>query len=248
MEAIVAIGVALIGALATIYAARISRGNRRDDMVVDGKGASNGRSSERGQMPEGEDLKESKTTPAELPTVASRSELPGPEPDSATAYGKRPMVLVVDDRAIEMSWLTASLMSNGFEVKVVTTEEAAKVALMQMAEGKVSYAFAIFDIMIPVKDMMELVSLETSFYEDSRDTGLRLCWFARKVLRLSEGSLPIACISARNDPMLLESLAELNIPLFPRTPSGPGASIEDFVAARIAACENDGLPKGARDD
>lgn len=144
-------------------------------------------------------------------------------------------VLLVDDHIGDIRWLIDFLEWRGYEVDQITNEEAARRQLEAVKEGSSSYALAIIDIMVSIKDIMDLVEPNERFYEQSRDTGIRLCHYARKELGLSAERLPIVCISARDDDEVKRSLEELDVPLFSRTPQAVEDSIREYITDALPA-------------
>lgn len=123
-------------------------------------------------------------------------------------------VLVVDDQAGGIEWLLDLVTNRGYEIDLATNERAAKSLLDLVRSGRKSYSLAIFDIMLPTADLMELADIEEDFYLASNDAGVRLCRYARQELGLSSKELPIICVSVREDEELRTVLAEFGIPLF----------------------------------
>lgn len=130
-------------------------------------------------------------------------------------------VLVVDDEVGDLTWLLDLVESRGYGVKIATNEEAARERLSAVREGHESYVLAVVDVMMAVKDITALVEaeLDDAFFEDSRDSGIRICRHARLELGISADELPIVCLTVRDDDEVKAAMAELEIPLFERTPS-----------------------------
>jgi len=245
MEYLIPIAIALIGAAATIAAARIAKG--KAEPQIHSKPQMN-TEAEKGLTSLTPELaKEAQHVPL---TQASRITNPETAPDTSqvdlgeqgSLDHSRPTVLLVDDQPGDVTWLIDFLSDNGCDIHLATNEAAAKRALVGMAEGKYSYLFAIFDIMVTTVDLAELLDfndLDEDFFQESHNAGLRLCRFARDTLYLSEEILPIACISIRNDDDLILSLREMNIPLYARISRNPSGSICDFITARLSALKED---------
>ena len=139
-------------------------------------------------------------------------------------------ILLVDDHIGDVTWLVDFLEARGYEVDQVANEEAARHKLEAVKDGRESYALAIIDIMVSIKDIMDLVNLDEKFFEESRETGIRLCAYARKDLKLDAGDLLIVCISARSDhEEIQKSLLELGIRLFSRVPQTRDESIREYL-------------------
>lgn len=141
----------------------------------------------------------------------------------------RPQVLIVDDQAGDLLWLLDYIQSRGYSVLVVTNEAAANDRLLAVKEQRESYVAAIIDVMVAVNDLMELRTLDEKFFKDSRDTGIRLCRYARSVLGILPEQLPIACLTVRDDNEVKEAMRELEIPLYNRASQSPSESIRGFV-------------------
>lgn len=144
-----------------------------------------------------------------------------------------PSVLVVDDQIGDLRWLLDLIRNRGHNVVVATNEEAARRKLEEVKEGTATYKLAVIDVMVAIKDLMDLATLDEQFFESSRDTGIRLCQYAREELRLSNKVLPIACLTVRDDDEVKSAMSRLKIPLFNRAPYNPSESIRDFIEARL---------------
>ena len=142
-------------------------------------------------------------------------------------------VLIVDDQVGDIRWLIDLVQSRGYGVDLATNEAAAQKKLNTVKGGQATYALAIIDIMVAVKDLMDLLTLDDKFFEASKDTGIRLCRYAREDLDLSVEVLPIVCISVRDDPDVKKALRELGIRLFNRAPYGQEESIREFVEKHL---------------
>ena len=130
-------------------------------------------------------------------------------------------VLVVDDQATEIEWLIYRLHKRGYEVTLATNEQAAIHELSEVESGCVRYRAAIFDIMVAVDDLANLMKLAEKSERDDKfdqsfDTGIRLCRLVRQDLGMSEKSFPIAALSVRDDDEAETSLKELGVPLYRR--------------------------------
>lgn len=143
-----------------------------------------------------------------------------------------PRVLLVEDNLRDIRPLIQRVEWLGYGIDHFASEEAARRALEKVDAGTVSYALAIIDVMVPTKDIMDLVDLDASFFEDSQDTGIRLCEYAREELGISGDQLPIVCISSRNDDAVKKTLGALGILLFSRVPK-PGDSVYDYLDAKL---------------
>lgn len=139
-------------------------------------------------------------------------------------------VLIVDDQIGDIRWVIDLLSHYRYSVDVETNEEAARRRLDMVSRSEVSYVLAIIDIMVATRDMEDLVEIDEEFLEESKDTGVRLCEYARKNLQIPPSKLPIVCFSARDDdPELRHALSKLRIPLFSRTPQSVGESLRDYI-------------------
>ncbi len=138
-------------------------------------------------------------------------------------------VLIVDDIPGDITWLLDFVEQRGYEVDQVGNEEAARGKLEAVQEQGAAYALAILDVMVSVKDIMDIVDFDDSFYELSMDTGVRLCRYARQDLGISAEQLPMICISGRDDEGLKEALVELDIRLFGRA----DRAIRDFLREKL---------------
>lgn len=145
-------------------------------------------------------------------------------------------VLVIDDQVHEIDWLIDRLKDRGYEIVLVTNEADGRDMLDAVKGEQRAFAAGIFDVMMSTKDVWPLIeagqSPDDQFYDDSKDSGLRLCRYARQELGLSAEELPIACLTVRDDEALKKVLRELGIPLYPRLdPGNQGVMefIEEFL-------------------
>lgn len=145
-------------------------------------------------------------------------------------------VLIVDDQPADITWLLDILESKGYAYEIASHEEKARELLQEVKRGEVHYALAIFDVMVAIRDMRSLVRLDPTLLKESTDTGVRLCYFARKELKISPKTLPIVCISARPDrDQFLSRLKKLKVPLFSRIPEGGERSIRDYIDEKLSS-------------
>ncbi len=149
-----------------------------------------------------------------------------------------PSVLVIDDQVGEILWLLSDLQERGYDVVLATNERAARERLRAVREGKEAFVLAIVDIAVAVMSIEDLVAehreLDEAFFDDSVDTGLRLCTYARKELRLTAEELPIVCLSVRvGDETVKTQLGKLGIRAFERTPEDPAQSVRAYLNANL---------------
>ncbi len=141
----------------------------------------------------------------------------------------RPNVLIVDDQVGEILWLLALLDNRGYDVNVVANEKDGNAALDAIHAGTESYVAAIFDVMVSTLPIEEIIAspdeLDDEFYRASKDTGLRLCHRARQL----ELTLPIACLTVRQDAEVKALKDDLEIPVFHRVPLDESESIMTFL-------------------
>lgn len=149
--------------------------------------------------------------------------------------GANPRVLLIDDQAGDIAWLVDLISSYGYNVDLATNERAGRERLLAMKSGEVKYALAIIDIMVAVEDLMELEEIDETFYRKSRDSGIRLCRYAREDLGFPKEALLIACLSVRQDTEVQEDLKSLDIQLYPRLPQRPSESIRTFIEENLPA-------------
>ncbi len=149
-----------------------------------------------------------------------------------------PRVFIVDDRIGDLVWLLDLIRSRGYEVVLATNEQAARQRLGAVKQGEESYVLAIIDVMVATHDLLDLIalnekSLDEKFFSDSRDTGIRLCDYARRELGLSPQALPIVCLTAREDDEVKAAMQRLDIPLYHRASHSPEESIRSFIEERL---------------
>lgn len=146
-------------------------------------------------------------------------------------------VLIIDDQLGEILWLLDRLRHRGYETVVATNEEAGRRQLEAVKDGRERYAAAIIDVMVAIKDLEDLLAedeeLDDEFFEESTDTGIRLCRYARRDLSLSADDLPIACLTVREDDEVKEAMKGLGIPLYNRIPQDPSESIVGFLEQHL---------------
>ena len=150
----------------------------------------------------------------------------------------RPTVLLVDDHVDDISWLVDLLAFRGYGVHVEANEKDARRQLRAVKNGETAFCLAVIDIMVSIRDIMDLADLNEEFYKSSRETGVRLCQYAREELQISSEDLPIACISARSDHDHIQRLLKrLEIPLFSRVPQSREESLREFVKDTLPKIE-----------
>lgn len=143
-------------------------------------------------------------------------------------------VLIVDDRIGDLTWLLDLIRSRGYEVVLATNEKAARQRLEAVERKEESYVLAVIDVMVATMDLLDLVALDEQFFENSRDTGIRLCRYARRDLGISPKVLPIVCLTAREDEDVKKFIEdELGIPLFHRAPPSPEESIRGYIEEHL---------------
>lgn len=144
-------------------------------------------------------------------------------------------ILIVDDQPGDLLWLLDLLHVKGYGHTLATNEKDARALLKSVKDGSESYALAIIDVgvaTLPIEDLFSQ-GLDEKFFEDSRDTGIRLCRYARKDLAIPAKTLPLACLTVRDDDDVKEAMKELEIPLFNRAPNTQEESIRSFLEERL---------------
>lgn len=154
----------------------------------------------------------------------------------------RQQVLIVDDQLGEILWLLDRIRHRGYEVVVATNEASARERLDAVKKGNEVYAAAIIDVMVALQDSEDLqgqdLNLDEVFFEESEDTGIRLCRYARETLGITNRDLPIACLTVRDDAGVQEAMEQLGIPLYNRSPQDASESIMRFVECYLAALDS----------
>lgn len=153
--------------------------------------------------------------------------------ESEVPISKRPKVLIVDDQIGDLLWLLDLVRNRGYDVVVAANEETAQERLRAVKAGTETYSIAVVDVMVAVKDLTRLAALDDLFFEDSRNTGIRLCRLARCELGISAAELPIVCLTAREDDEVRNAMSELDIPLFHRAEYSSSDSIRGFVEGKL---------------
>lgn len=146
---------------------------------------------------------------------------------------KRPRVLIVDDQVGDLLWLLDLIQNRGYDVVIATNEEAARERFQAVKAGTESYALAVVDVMVAIKDLTRLATLDDQFFEDSRSTGIRLCQLARRELGIPAEQLPIACLTAREDDEVRNAMRDLSITLYHRAEYSSSESIRGFVEENL---------------
>jgi CheY-like chemotaxis protein len=144
-----------------------------------------------------------------------------------------PPVLIIDDQVGDLRWLIDLIHNRGHEIVLATNEGAAEERLRAVKQGTESYALAIVDVMIAVKSLSQLIDLDEQFFDQSRDTGIRLCRLARRELGITAQQLPIACLTVRHGDEVRLAMNELGIPLFNRAASGAADSIRGYIEENL---------------
>ncbi len=150
---------------------------------------------------------------------------------------ERPRVLIVDDQMGDLLWLLDLIQNRGYDAVIATNEEAAQERFRAIKAGTETYALAVVDVMVAVKDLTRIVALNDQFFENSRNTGIRLCQLARNGLGITAEQLPIACLTAREDDEVRNVMRELDIPLFHRAEYSSSRSIRGFVEVTLQAVD-----------
>lgn len=147
-------------------------------------------------------------------------------------------VLVIDDQLCDLEWLLDLVKARGHEVVVATNEKEARARLDGVKAGRESYALAIVDVMMAIADITELAEIDDKFFADSRDSGIRLCRYARQELGLNQAALPLVCLTAREDEDVKEAMRALDIPIFNRASASPQRSIRAYLERALATTPN----------
>ncbi len=147
-------------------------------------------------------------------------------------------VLIVEDQIGDLLWLIDILHERGYQEVVATNERDARQRLFDVKAGRESYALAIIDVMVAIMDLDSLIALDEKFFENSRDTGIRICRFARKELKLSASALPIVCLTARDDDDVKTDLRALGVRYFNRSADRRSSqSIVTYIEEHLPSLE-----------
>ena len=144
-----------------------------------------------------------------------------------------PRVLVVDDEPDNLMWLFDLIHNRGHEVEIAANEQAARERLQAVKAGAEHYVLAIIDVMVATHDLSALKTLDGEFFKISRDTGIRLCQYARLELGLSDVELPIVCLTIRHDDDVKTAMSELGIQLYVRHDDDSGESIQSLIDQKL---------------
>src|ERR1700681_1251691 len=144
-------------------------------------------------------------------------------------------VLIIDDQPGDLLWLLDLLDARGYGHTLATNGKEGRARLAAVKAETEAYALAIIDVgvaTLPIEDLM-LEDLDDKFFQDSRDTGIHLCRYARKELGLSARDLPIVCLTVRDDDAVQDAMRELGIQLFHRAPHSSSESIRGFIEENL---------------
>jgi CheY-like chemotaxis protein len=146
-------------------------------------------------------------------------------------------VLLVDDHPDDLDWLTDLLDLLGVGFVLMTNEEQAQGELRRVLQGDVAYDLAIIDVMLSTADISQLISLDAKYFKNSRESGIRLCEFARNELKIKEEQLPIVCISTiqHEDEGVVTRLKKLEVKILPRTGEPGDKSIRSYLERRYGS-------------
>ncbi|MBK8251806.1 MAG: hypothetical protein IPK82_03955 [Polyangiaceae bacterium] len=145
------------------------------------------------------------------------------------------MVLLIDDQLGDLAWLADRIEQAGLRFRFATNEEDARERLYAVASGDERYLFAVVDVMMAVTDILRVHSLDDDFFEESRDSGIRLCRYAREELKITPENLPIAVYTARPDNEVRKQIAAIEgVQFFPRDGSEGEGSLSEFVERQLA--------------
>jgi CheY-like chemotaxis protein len=142
-------------------------------------------------------------------------------------------VLIIEDQIGDLLWLLDLIRSRGYETVLVTNEDAARRRLEAVSRGEESYALAIVDVAVAIKDLADLIALDDQFFEDSQDTGIRLCRYARHELGLTPERFTLACLTVRDDLDVRREMKALQVPLFNKAAQSPAESIRGFIEQQL---------------
>ena len=144
-------------------------------------------------------------------------------------------VLVVDDEVGDLGWLLDIVENRDYKIRLATNEEEARTRLLAVSQGHEAYVLAVVDVMMAIKDITALAEtdLDESFFDESRDSGIRVCRYARRELGISASTLPIVCLTVRDDDQVKTAMAELEIPLFDRSPSTSSDEFRRVVESHL---------------
>jgi len=151
-------------------------------------------------------------------------------PEVATA------VLIVEDQIGDLHWLTDLIEDRGYTYVVASSEKQAMARLDAVAEGREHYALAIIDVMVSTLDIDELLDLpdlDEKYFRDSRETGIRLCKYARMDRKITAEQLPIFCCTVRDDAEVADALQSLDIPHFLKDYEEDERSIRAEIQQRL---------------
>lgn len=146
---------------------------------------------------------------------------------------KSTKVLLLDDQIGDLAWLLDLLEDRGYEVFYATNEKDARSSLEAIARGEMAYALAVVDVMMAVDDISRVVELDDAFFQSSKDTGVRLCRYARRELGISAEELPMIAFSQRDDEEVKRALAEAGVEYRYRAAADAAASLRHWIERHL---------------
>ncbi|MEZ4302779.1 MAG: hypothetical protein R3B70_48095 [Polyangiaceae bacterium] len=116
-----------------------------------------------------------------------------------THKSRRDPVLLIDDDIDDLMWLVERIEAMGFGFVCATNEAEARDRILAISEGRERYCLAVIDVMMATHSIEHVGMVDEKFFKSSKESGVRLCHYARVELGISAAELPIAVYTARVD-------------------------------------------------
>lgn len=95
--------------------------------------------------------------------------------------------------------------------------------------------------MMATHDIFSVQEVDQRFFDSSKDSGIRLCRYAREELRISPESLPIAVFTARTDEKVKEAIGALDgVQLFVRDWAEGEGSLDHYITGLLERAKEGG--------
>ena len=150
-------------------------------------------------------------------------------------------VLLIDDQIGDLMWLVDRIEDMGFHFACATNEREARTRLEAIARGEEVYVLAVVDVAMATHDFFSVQEVDQRFIESSKDSGIRLCRYAREELRISPEMLPIAVFTARTDQKVKEAIGALDgVQLFVRHWAEGEGSLDHYITGLLEKAKEAG--------
>lgn len=140
-------------------------------------------------------------------------------------------VLLIDDEVGDLVWLVDRIEWAGYKFVCATNEQDARRRLRAVADGEERYVLAVIDVMMATHDILQVQLVDEKFFKSSKDSGIRLCRYAREELGIRASELPIAVFTARTDDEVKRKVGAIaDVELFFRDGAEGDGSLDQYVS------------------